>query len=119
MTTAQILVLGIGTTGRKSARRRRGREGAAPDRLSVELAGAAGAVHVAAGASRGAHDRWILVYVVTSQGRVAVVLRVAFSHDGVSTYTYADLLFQMPYGVLAVSLLDGPHAEDRPRRGGR
>ncbi|NKV45407.1 hypothetical protein GS926_09765 [Rhodococcus hoagii] len=30
---------------------------------------------------------------------------MAFSHDGVSTYTYADLLFQMPYGVLAVSLL--------------
>ncbi|NKU87507.1 hypothetical protein GS884_07630 [Rhodococcus hoagii] len=42
---------------------------------------------------------------MTSQVGVAVVLRVAFSHDGVSTYTYADLLFQMPYGVLAVSLL--------------
>ncbi|WP_429519192.1 murein biosynthesis integral membrane protein MurJ [Rhodococcus sp. BE178] len=48
---------------------------------------------------------WVLAYVVTSQIGVVVVLRVAFSHGGVSTYTYADLLFQVPYGILGVSLL--------------
>ncbi|WP_185993308.1 murein biosynthesis integral membrane protein MurJ [Rhodococcus sp. KBS0724] len=48
---------------------------------------------------------WVLLYVAISQVGVAVVLRVAFSHGGVSTYTYADLLFQVPYGILGVSLL--------------
>ncbi|MFD4182517.1 murein biosynthesis integral membrane protein MurJ [Rhodococcus sp. NPDC058514] len=48
---------------------------------------------------------WVMAYVVTSQIGVAVVLKVAFSHGGVSTYTYADLLFQVPYGILGVSLL--------------
>ncbi|MBM4522577.1 virulence factor MviN [Rhodococcus hoagii] len=105
MTTAQILVVGIGTTagiGAQAARtvralRRTGFRWSwrvrpvpytlRPVRVGARMIG------------------WILVYVVTSQVGVAVVLRVAFSHDGVSTYTYADLLFQMPYGVLAVSLL--------------
>ncbi|MBM4655929.1 hypothetical protein GS640_10430 [Rhodococcus hoagii] len=105
MTTAQILVLGIGTTAGIGAQaawtvralRRTGFRWSwrvrpvpytlRPVRVGARMIG------------------WILVYVVTSQVGVAVVLRVAFSHDGVSTYTYADLLFQMPYGVLAVSLL--------------
>ncbi|WP_373889242.1 murein biosynthesis integral membrane protein MurJ [Nocardia sp. XZ_19_369] len=48
---------------------------------------------------------WILVYAAISQIGVAVTMRVAFSHGGVSIYTYADLLFQVPYGILAASLL--------------
>ncbi|MFC9788519.1 murein biosynthesis integral membrane protein MurJ [Rhodococcus sp. NPDC127528] len=48
---------------------------------------------------------WVVLYVVISQVGVAVILRVAFSHGGVSTCTYADLLFQVPYGILGVSLL--------------
>lgn len=48
---------------------------------------------------------WLLVYAAISQVGVAVTMRVAFDHDGVSVYSYADLLFQVPYGILAASLL--------------
>lgn len=48
---------------------------------------------------------WLLVYVAASQLGVSVVTRVAFDHQSVSTYAYADLLVQLPYGVIAVSIL--------------
>ncbi|MFC9982912.1 murein biosynthesis integral membrane protein MurJ [Gordonia sp. NPDC127522] len=48
---------------------------------------------------------WVFVYVAASQVGVAVVTRAAFDHQSVSAYTYADLLLQMPYGILAVSIL--------------
>lgn len=48
---------------------------------------------------------WILLYVIASQVGVAVATRVAFDHQSVSTYAYADLLVQLPYGVVAVSIL--------------
>ncbi|MCX4099240.1 murein biosynthesis integral membrane protein MurJ [Nocardia sp. alder85J] len=48
---------------------------------------------------------WLLGYALISQAGVAVTMRIAFDHHGVSVYTYADLLFQVPYGILAVSLL--------------
>lgn len=40
---------------------------------------------------------WVVAYALISQVGVAVVLRVAFINGGVSVYTYADLLFQVPY----------------------
>ncbi|WP_297612311.1 murein biosynthesis integral membrane protein MurJ [Nocardia sp.] len=48
---------------------------------------------------------WILVYAAISQVGVAVTMRVAFDHAGMSISSYADLLFQVPYGILAASLL--------------
>ncbi|GAB20370.1 hypothetical protein GOEFS_115_00100 [Gordonia effusa NBRC 100432] len=48
---------------------------------------------------------WLMVYVVASQVGVAMVTHAAFDHGSVSTYTYADLLIQLPYGVVAVSIL--------------
>ncbi|WP_241565856.1 murein biosynthesis integral membrane protein MurJ [Prescottella agglutinans] len=105
MTTAQVLVLGIGTTlgivGQAAwtlaALRRTGFRWSwrvrpvpytwRPVRVGGRLLG------------------WVALYVAISQVGVAVVLAVAFDHGGVSTYTYADLLFQVPYGILGVSLL--------------
>jgi len=105
MTTAQVLVLGIGTTagivGQASwtvvALRRTGFRWSwrvrplpytwRPVRVGAGLLG------------------WIVAYVAISQVGVTFVLLVAFDHGGVSTYTYADLLFQVPYGILGVSLL--------------
>jgi putative peptidoglycan lipid II flippase len=46
-----------------------------------------------------------MAYAAVSQIGVAVTLRVAFAHGGVSIYTYADLIFQVCYGILGVSLL--------------
>ncbi|WP_165943059.1 murein biosynthesis integral membrane protein MurJ [Gordonia zhaorongruii] len=48
---------------------------------------------------------WLLVYVAASQIGVTAVTRVAFDHNSVSTFAYADLLIQLPYGVVAVSIL--------------
>ncbi|MGW0044136.1 murein biosynthesis integral membrane protein MurJ [Rhodococcus sp. NPDC003348] len=105
MTTTQVLILGVGTTigivGQAiwtvAALRRTGFRWSwrvrpvpytwRPVRAGTRLAG------------------WVLLYVAISQAGVALVLGVAFSHGGVSTYTYADLLFQVPYGILGVSLL--------------
>ncbi|AQA23952.1 mviN-like family protein [Rhodococcus sp. MTM3W5.2] len=105
MTTAQVLVLGIGTTagivGQASwtvvALRRTGFRWSwrvrpvpytwRPVRVGVGLLG------------------WVVAYVAISQVGVTFVLVVAFDRGGVSTYTHADLLFQVPYGILGVSLL--------------
>ncbi len=105
MTTPQILVIGIGTTLGIAAQafvmvpalRRTGftwqwRFRAQPgqqDRLK-EIGTLAG---------------WVLGYVVVSQLGVSVIQRVGIHNGGFSVFTYADLLFQMPYGILVVSVL--------------
>ena len=48
---------------------------------------------------------WVLGYVAISQVGVVAINRVALSHGGVQIFAMADLLFQVPYGVLGVSLL--------------
>ncbi|MFJ4654104.1 murein biosynthesis integral membrane protein MurJ [Nocardia sp. NPDC088792] len=48
---------------------------------------------------------WLVVYAAISQIGVAVTMRVAFDHGGVSISGYAELLFQVPYGILAASVL--------------
>ena len=49
---------------------------------------------------------WVLGYVVVSQVGVFVITRVANNYQGgLTTFTNADLLFQVPYGILGVSLL--------------
>jgi putative peptidoglycan lipid II flippase len=106
ITTPQILVLGIGTTlgivvqalvlipfMRRSGYRWRWRFRAS----SVETVPMS-EVRALAG--------WVLGYVAFSQIGVYVINRVAIRYKGgVSTFTYGDLLFQMPYGIIAVSLL--------------
>ncbi len=105
MTTMQVLILGVGTLAgiagqaawTVAALRRSGFRWSwrvrpipytwRPVRAAVPLLG------------------WLLGYALISQLGVAVTMRIAFDHHGVSIYTYADLLFQVPYGVLAVSLL--------------
>jgi putative peptidoglycan lipid II flippase len=105
MTTPQILVVGIGTTlgiaaqalvlvpylrrtGFRWQWRFRARAGE-PDRLR-EL---------------GTLGAWVLGYVVVSQIGVSVIQRVGNDNGGFTIFTNVDLLFQMPYGVLVVSVL--------------
>ena len=55
----------------------------------------------------GSLTAWVLAYVLASQVGVVVIIKVAFglSDGAVTNFTFADLLFQVPYGVLGVSLL--------------
>jgi putative peptidoglycan lipid II flippase len=105
ITNTQILVIGIGTTVgiaaqalvlvpalRRTGFRWQWRFRAQPgqtDRLK-EVGTLAG---------------WVLGYVVVSQIGVSVIQRIGNENGGFSVFTYADLLFQMPYGILVVSVL--------------
>jgi putative peptidoglycan lipid II flippase len=107
ITTAQVLVLGIGTTAgiilqafillpalRRAGFRWKWRLDVRGSRLGE------------AGALAG----WVLGYVAVSQVGYVVVTRLANSvHKGegagYAVFTNASLLFQMPYGILGVSLL--------------
>ncbi|MHA3704874.1 murein biosynthesis integral membrane protein MurJ [Jatrophihabitans sp. YIM 134969] len=108
ITTAQILVLGIGTTLgivvqalavvpalRRSGFRWRWRFRA----TSAEENGRLREVRTL--------GLWVLGYVAASQVGVVVIQRVGTSQGdtGYSTFVYADLLFQVPYGIVGVSLL--------------
>jgi putative peptidoglycan lipid II flippase len=106
ITTPQILVLGIGTTlgivGQAVVLlpflRRAGFRWRWRFRATEHDAGRL--------KEAGALTGWVLGYVVASQIGVTVILKVAYPHrGGVTTFTYADLLFQVPYGILGVSLL--------------
>jgi putative peptidoglycan lipid II flippase len=105
MTTTQILVLGIGTTLgiaaqalvlipslRRSGFYWRWRFRARPNEVGrmAEVGSLAG---------------WVLAYVLASQVGVTVIQKVGISNGGLTVFTQADLLFQMPYGILVVSLL--------------
>lgn len=48
---------------------------------------------------------WVLGYVVISQIGVYVINRAALAHGAVQIFANADLLFQVPYGIVGVSLL--------------
>jgi len=105
ITTPQILVLGIGTTLgiagqamvlvpslRSVGFRWHWRFRAHPSEV-----GRMREVGVLAG--------WVLTYVLVSQLGVSVIQKVGNDNGGFSVFTAADLLFQMPYGILVVSLL--------------
>ncbi len=105
MTTAQVLVIGIGTT-----------LGIAGQALMLmpflrrvgftwrwrfrALPNEAGRMREA-----GAMAGWVLGYVVASQIGVTVIAVVGVARGGFTIFTQTDLLFQMPYGILVVSLL--------------
>ncbi len=105
ITTTQVLVLGIGTTLgiaaqalvlvpylRRTGFRWRWRFRARPHEVGRmrEVAALAG---------------WVFGYVVASQVGVTVIAKVGVAHQAFTVFTFADLLLQMPYGILVVSLL--------------
>jgi putative peptidoglycan lipid II flippase len=105
ITTPQILVIGIGTTLgiaaqalvlipalRKTGFRWKWRFRARPNEVGRMK-------------EVGRLALWILGYVVASQIGVTVVQKVGTDHKAFTIFTYADLLIQMPYGILVVSLL--------------
>jgi putative peptidoglycan lipid II flippase len=105
ITTAQVLVLGIGTTAGIAAQavvlvpalRRSGFRWHWRFRALPNEAGRMREV--------GTLALWVLVYVVASQVGVTVVQKVGVDHHAFTIWTNADLLVQMPYGILMVSLL--------------
>jgi putative peptidoglycan lipid II flippase len=48
---------------------------------------------------------WVFAYVVASQVGVTVIQKIGYNNGGLTIFTQADLLFQVPYGILVVSLL--------------
>jgi putative peptidoglycan lipid II flippase len=63
---------------------------------------------------------WTVGYVIANQIALAFVLIIATSRRGVvSAYTYAYAFFQLPHGLLAVSIMTtlGPELASRARRG--
>jgi putative peptidoglycan lipid II flippase len=105
ITTAQVLVIGIGTTLGIAAQalvlipylRRTGFHWHWRFRAHPNEVGRMREVGTLAG--------WVLVYVVASQVGVSVIQKVGFSNGGLTVFTNVDLLFQVPYGILVVSLL--------------
>jgi putative peptidoglycan lipid II flippase len=105
MTTPQVLVLGIGTTLGIAAQalvlipalRRTGFHWAWRFRARPNEVGRMKEVGALAG--------WVLGYVVASQIGVTVIAAVGGRHHAFTVFTQADLLVQMPYGILVVSLL--------------
>jgi putative peptidoglycan lipid II flippase len=105
MTTPQVLVLGIGTTLGIAAQalvllpalRRTGFRWRWRFRAEPHEVGRLKEVSVLAG--------WVLGYVVASQIGVVAITKVGLGHRAFTVFTNADLLVQMPYGILVVSLL--------------
>ena len=105
MTTPQILVLGIGTTLGIAAQalvlvpalRRTGFRWQWRFRARPNEVGRMREVGTIAG--------WVFGYVVASQIGVTVIARVGVANHAFTVFTNADLLVQMPYGILVVSLL--------------
>jgi putative peptidoglycan lipid II flippase len=105
MTTAQVLVVGIGTTLGIAAQalvlfpalRNTGFRWRWRFRGTPNEAGRLREV--------GTLSLWVLGYVVVSQIGVSAVLKVGAHHHVFAVFTNADLMLQMPYGILVVSLL--------------
>ncbi len=105
ITTTQVLVLGIGTTLGIVAQalvllpalRRTGFHWHWRFRARPHEAGRMREV--------GALAMWVLGYVVVSQIGVTVIAVVGGHNEAFAVFTNADLLIQMPYGILVVSLL--------------
>jgi putative peptidoglycan lipid II flippase len=107
MTTAQIVVLGVGTTLGIVAQ-------AAVLIPFLRRAGfrwkwrfRAYSNEVGRIREDGALTMWVLGYVFASQVGVVVITKVAYNipHGGVTYFTNTDLLFSVPQGVLIASLL--------------
>jgi len=106
ITTTQIVVLGLGTTLGIVAQslvlvpalKRTGFKWLWRFRAKPNEMGRFGEVASLAG--------WVIGYAAASQLGLTILLKIANKHvGGVTSFTYADLLFQMPYGIIGVSLL--------------
>ena len=105
MTTSQIAVLGVGTTLGIAAQalvlipalRKTGFHWQWRFRARPHEAGRLREV--------GALGGWVFGYVVASQIGVTVIAYVGVHRHAFAIFTNADLLIQMPYGILVVSLL--------------
>ena len=106
MTTTQVVVIGIGTTVGIAAQalvlvpalRRTGFRWKWRFRASPNEAGRMRELGALAG--------WVFAYVVASQIGVTVIAAVGgHNKKAFTVFTNADLLIQMPYGILVVSLL--------------
>ncbi len=106
ITNAQVLVLGIGTTLGIAVQaivllpflRRAGFHWRWRFRATTSETVTMSEVRTLAG--------WVLGYVAISQVGVFVINRVANRYQGgPTTFAYSDLLFQVPYGIVGVSLL--------------
>ena len=105
ITTAQVVVLGLGTTAGIAAQalvmipalRRTGFVWRWRFRSRPNEVGRMKEVGSLAG--------WVFAYVVASQIGVTAVAKVGVTHHAFAWFTQADLLVQMPYGILVVSLL--------------
>ena len=105
ITTHQIVVLGLGTTAGIAAQamvmlpalRRTGFVWQWRFRARPNEVGRMKDVGTLAG--------WVFAYVVASQIGVTVVAKIGVTHHAFTAFTNADLLIQMPYGILVVSLL--------------
>ena len=105
MTTTQVVVLGVGTTLGIAAQalvlipalRRTGFHWRWRFRAEPNEVGRMREVGQLAG--------WVLCYVVASQIGVTVIAAVGGHNKAFTVFTQADLLVQMPYGILVVSLL--------------
>jgi putative peptidoglycan lipid II flippase len=105
ITTPQVLVLGIGTTLGIAAQalvlvrylRRVGFQWQWRFRARPNEVGRLREVGVLGG--------WVFGYVIASQIGVSVIQRIGIDNGGLTVFTQVDLLFQVPYGILVVSVL--------------
>ena len=103
LSTASLLILGIGTTA------------AVATMAAIQLWGARRAVGTIRIRFAPRHPtvkhlwslgRWTLVYVIVNQAGLVVVVALANSVDGgITAYQWAFAIMQLPYGILAVSIL--------------
>jgi len=105
ITTPQILVLGIGTTLGIAAQALVLIPALRATGFTWQWRFRARPNEVGRMREVGALAGWVLGYVVISQVGVSVIQRVGLHNGGFTVFTQADLLFQMPYGILVVSLL--------------
>jgi putative peptidoglycan lipid II flippase len=105
ITTAQILVIGIGTTVGIAAQALVLVPALRAVGFSWRWRFRASSNEVGRVREMGTLAGWVFGYVIASQIGVTVIQKIGFRNGGLTIFTQADLLFQVPYGILVVSLL--------------
>ena len=61
---------------------------------------------------------WAVAYVLVSQAGYIVVTNIASDNveGGITLYAFASMLFQLPYGIIGVSILTAIMPQDEPAR---
>jgi putative peptidoglycan lipid II flippase len=105
ITTAQVVVLGVGTTAGIAAQALVLIPALRTTGFVWQWRFRARANEIGRMKDVGSLAGWVLAYVVASQIGVTVIAKVGIAHHALAVFTQADLLVQMPYGILVVSLL--------------